>query len=234
MTKGALAIFAKTVDRTPVKTRLAAEIGVEAATQLYRQCVEVLYEIGETVAKHSNGTFTPFWALAEQDGLNDQSWTRTLWQSLWTGGGSLGECMFKIHDELLQTHDYVILIGTDSPQLTPDKILEAADIALENPNGCVLGPANDGGFYLLGSSCAIPKSALVDVVYSQQTSMQSLINNLEAYDINIKQLTTERDIDHVSDFIPVAEAIEALTKPLPSQQELLKWFIEQNYYKGDR
>lgn len=50
---------------------------------------------------------------------------------------------------------HVVLIGTDAPTLNP-RIVRDAFVALESGAGCVLGPAQDGGFYLIGVRAPLP------------------------------------------------------------------------------
>ena len=52
---------------------------------------------------------------------------------------------------------HVVLIGTDSPTLDP-RIVRDAFAALERGADCVLGPSQDGGFYLIGCSAPLPSS----------------------------------------------------------------------------
>ena len=65
--------------------------------------------------------------------------------------GDLGRRMCAAFKHLLQTLDYdaAILVGSDIPLLTADHLDEARD-ALTTTRGVVLGPADDGGYYLVG------------------------------------------------------------------------------------
>ncbi|MEZ5480300.1 MAG: DUF2064 domain-containing protein [Thiolinea sp.] len=67
-----------------------------------------------------------YWAIAEAAGLHDALWQDAQMQRLPTGGGGLGERMHRVYHTLLAQHDAVLLLGMDSPQNTPDHLLQAA------------------------------------------------------------------------------------------------------------
>lgn len=123
---GALAIFAKTPGLSPVKTRLAADIGIENAEQFYRYSVKCLEELAFNVLRETQGTLVPYWAIGEENGLNDPLWENL--DRLWTGDGGLGDRLNHVYAALLKKHDHVILIGTDSPQMSSGRIIGAHEI----------------------------------------------------------------------------------------------------------
>ena len=65
--------------------------------------------------------------------------------------GDFGERLFHGIDALLQTHDGVLLVNSDSPTLPPE-ILRAAVEAVRKGDSVVLSPAEDGGYTLIGLS----------------------------------------------------------------------------------
>jgi uncharacterized protein len=70
-------------------------------------------------------------------------------------GNDLGERMRNAFEEMLRSFDRVVIIGTDSPTF-PASTIENAFEALR-ANDVVLGPAEDGGYYLIGSRFVIPE-----------------------------------------------------------------------------
>jgi rSAM/selenodomain-associated transferase 1 len=68
------------------------------------------------------------------------------------GPGDLGE---RMHRALVRAGGPAILIGSDCPALTPD-YLHAAGTALKGGAEAVLGPAEDGGYVLIGARQSIP------------------------------------------------------------------------------
>jgi rSAM/selenodomain-associated transferase 1 len=77
------------------------------------------------------------------------------------GEGNLGDRMKRAFRHLLESRGYAaaILVGTDAPLLTVEHLAEAAHL-LRTREGTVLGPADDGGYYLIGMTS--PHDALFD------------------------------------------------------------------------
>lgn len=218
---GALAIFAKTPGLSPVKTRLAADVGARLAEKFYRLSLEAAEEIASRVRDLSEGAISPVWALAERDGGAGGSWNS--FPAIWTGDGDLGECLHAVYSSLLKSHDYVMMIGTDSPQLEPSLLLEASRKIFENPGSCVMGPCHDGGFYLFGAKIPIPKSAWTGVAYGTDAAMSELARNLENQNIPVRLLSEQADVDFARDLKTVMNALETSADLLPAQRKLLAW-----------
>ena len=123
----ALALFAKTPGYSPVKTRLAQEIGKTQAEAFYRRCLQAATEMADLVKERSDGAVAPYWAVAEQDALQHELWQH--FPTLWTGPGCLGRRLHTVSRLLLTRHARVVLLGTDSPQLEPALILVSLDQA---------------------------------------------------------------------------------------------------------
>ncbi|MGB4101423.1 MAG: DUF2064 domain-containing protein [Alphaproteobacteria bacterium] len=188
---GALAIFAKTPGLSPVKTRLAADIGVEKAEQFYRYSVKCLEELALTVLRETQGSLVPYWAVGEENGLNHPLWEN--FDRLWTGDGGLGHRLNYVYAELLKKHDHVILIGTDSPQLSSGRIIEAHDILMKKA-GHAIGPAEDGGYYLYGGHVPLPCDLWLSVPYSVPQTCTVFAEKLQLHG-EIHYLTKTFDVD---------------------------------------
>ena len=66
-----------------------------------------------------------------------------------------------VYRAVAKSHDYVLLLGADSPQLSREALLSAIRY-LDGKKGYVVGPARDGGFWLCGGNTEIEK--YVDIV----------------------------------------------------------------------
>jgi len=225
--KTALAIFAKTAELSPVKTRLAADIGKDDAETFYKLSVNSIEIVAKT-ASDLNHNLQPHWCLAEEEGINYPQWQS--FPALWTGEGGLGERLASISETLLETHDAVIFIGTDSPQISPDILAEAVNMLEANPNEHVAGPALDGGFYLFGSSTPVPREIWEAVAYSVETTLADLENRSNEAGMKIHRLEPQQDVDTVSD-LRMLKATLKNKKPelLPAQAELLIWLETGNF-----
>ena len=214
---GALAIFAKTPGLSPVKTRLAAEIGTKKAKEFYMYSVKCAEELALEVAHESSDNLIPYWAIGEQNGVNDPLWANL--NRLWTGTGDLGQRLDHVYSVLLQQHDHVILIGTDSPQLQPSTILDAHKY-LSTKNGSIIGPADDGGYYLFGGHVSLPHELWTSVPYSVSNTCAVFSQRLASHG-GIKMLTPDFDVDDNDDFLRLRTCTTIMTSK--AQQKLLKW-----------
>jgi len=208
----AIAIFVKTPTLSPVKTRLAVTIGKKKAIEFYGLCLNA---VRATVEKSGA---VPFWAVGEENGINS-----LLWQDfgrLYTEDGGLGERQHHIYQTLRTKYDQVLLIGADTPQLSPPLLQEA--IAALEKHDFVIGPARDGGYYLFGGRAPVSKNIWTEVLYSVSTTREKLQSLLPSSPASLPMLT---DVDTESDLESVlSEMPEEMTT---SQQEVVRWINEQ-------
>ena len=196
MSSCAIAIFVKTPGYSPIKTRLARELGEEEALRIYRSLLTIVEEsVGEAV--RACRELNPYWAVAEEDALGD-----ALWQSFPTidqGTGGLGTRLHKVYAELLERFDRVLLIGADCPLLSASVLVSAAERIQAKPQPqFVIGPATDGGFYLFGGAQAIASSVWEGVSYSSSSTASELIDRLAGQGLVVR-LPTLSDVDTVDD-----------------------------------
>ena len=197
----AIAVFVKTPGLSPVKTRLAATIGTAAAEQFYVLCTEAIRETLETASKTLD--IVPFWAVGEEAGLSHPLWQG--FEALYTGEGGLGERQHHIYQTLLAKYQRVILIGADSPQLSSRDLNNAIE-ALQS-NSFSLGPAVDGGYYLLAGRAAIARDIWTNVTYSAADTGEQLLSQLPSKTALLEPIT---DVDTIED-------ISALKHELPAE-----------------
>ena len=152
------------------------------------------------------------------------------WQDfdrIWTGEGDLGMRLHNIYNSLREKHDYVVLIGTDSPQLEPELITSAVKKLHEQPKSCVIGPALDGGFYLFAAKVPITEQIWTKVNYSQRATLEELSSNLAAHGITIQLLPSKGDVDTTGDLKPLLNSLIANNGLLPAQKKLQRWLQSQ-------
>ena len=150
MSVTAIGIMCKAPQPGQAKTRLAKAIGAVAASELsacfLRDVAAAIEAVPETLGRKGYGVYAP--AGTEQA-------LRELFPAtfglLLQPGANLGEALFgATRDLLLVEHDCVLLVNGDSPTL-PSRFLVQAIEALRTPGDrLVLGPASDGGYYLIG------------------------------------------------------------------------------------
>jgi len=218
---GAIAVFVKTPGLSPVKTRLAVELGQENAEAFHLASSRSVSSVVQALSKLDD--VQSYYAVAEEPALNHDYWKGL--PCLWQGEGGLGERMAHIYQTLLLKHDFVILVGADIPQMTARELLKASAWLSHNEQArLAFGPSVDGGFWLFGGNCSIPQTTWTDVTYSAVDTGTQFFNKIKQVG-EIKTLATLRDVDETDDLIPLRDVLQKLTEPLPAQQELVQ-FLE--------
>lgn len=182
-----LMVFAKTPRAGTVKTRLAASIGAKAACDAYLLLVESLLRRIEKLDR-VEVRFTP------DDGASEISpWLRKTWSVRPQGPGDLGERLKRaFQDALAERKLPTVVIGSDCPYVTVEDI-EAAWLALES-NDLVVGPAADGGYWLIGLSAPQP-SLFKEIPWSTDRVFQKTLARAQAAGLRVHILRELTDVD---------------------------------------
>ena len=142
MSKKLLLVFTRNPELGKVKTRLAKKVGAETALKIYTFLLERTRDIAAKVASDKAVYYSV--KIREND-----IWDATIFQKHQQFGEDLGLRMLHAFKNGFKAgYEKVMIIGSDLYELTAETI-ENAFIALEN-NEVVIGPAEDGGYYLLG------------------------------------------------------------------------------------
>lgn len=143
MTGPRLIVFLRAPQLGRVKTRLAAGLGDEAALAAYRHLLNATTEAIRDVDSVEL-RYTPDDAASAVE-----PWRRTGWTLSAQGAGDLGERLIRAFAEGFGGgFDRIAVIGTDCPYVTAGDV-RAAWEALHTGD-VVLGPAADGGYWLIG------------------------------------------------------------------------------------
>lgn len=212
---GAVAIWVKTPGLSPLKTRLAAGIGAPMAEEFYRRSAAAVHAVAQQAAEQSAGGLVPCWAVAEaaSDAWPDLPVVRQ-------GEGGLGERLSRVYDALLERHGFAIFVGADAPQITPARLGAAAAVA--RTGSFVLGPADDGGFYLFAGSHPVPRTVWTAVPYSDAETLRRLAAGLEPIAL-IERIPPMFDVDTADELHRLHGELAVLSEPLPEQRALSKW-----------
>ena len=185
--------FAKAPRPGIVKTRLAVSIGEDAAVELYRT---IGRRIVDQIRPVSNVTvyYDPPDALLEaREWLGDAEFRRQ-------SDGSLGDRLTAaLHEHFADNPTASVLaIGADAPQVDADVVTGAAG-ALDSAD-VVLGPAMDGGYYLIGLKQERP-NLFRAIPWSSSTVFAATKAACDAAQLETTVLPTLRDIDTVEDAV---------------------------------
>lgn len=147
--KTALIVFTRNPKLGQCKTRLANTLGDQSALDIYKY----LLQHTANVSKHVNAARYVFYSVNINQ---DDIWNTTHFIKRLQKGKDLGERMHNAFEELFMSgYKKVIIIGSDLLDLNSE-IIEHAIKTLDN-NDVVLGPAEDGGYYLLGLKRLYPE-----------------------------------------------------------------------------
>ncbi len=139
-------VFAKAPEPGKAKTRLIPELGREGASDLH---AHLLSRQMDWLYQARIAPITCWCAPAVSHPLFERFQLQYRISLAPQHPGDLGERMYRAAELELQLAEFVILIGADCPAMTPHYISSAIECLL---SGCdaVIGPAEDGGYVLLG------------------------------------------------------------------------------------
>ena len=198
MTDATLCIFAKPPVAGAAKTRLAAEIGAQRASALARAflcdtCAAARALTWARPVLATTGELEP--ALRTE--LDLPVWPQ--------GDGDLGARMERVLARALTEAPFAIAVGADSPGLPP-RFLEAARAALATADA-VIGPADDGGFYLLGLR-RCPSGLLADLPWSAPDTCARTVERLRAHGLTVSELAPWFDVDRADDLARLHDLLD--------------------------
>lgn len=187
-------MFLKRPMRGRVKTRLAAGAGDEAAANLYAAFVADLADRFRGTGHRRILGYTP-------DDVESREYANTLAGAeyeVWPQpDAELGQRIRAYFEHVWETGKQpTVLIGSDSPSLPPDCV-EAAFDALRTRD-CVLGPATDGGYYLIGLR-TMPHRLFDGIAWSSPCVVVQTIERIVAAGATLAVLPPWYDVDTVDD-----------------------------------
>ncbi|MGI0492786.1 TIGR04282 family arsenosugar biosynthesis glycosyltransferase [Alkalinema pantanalense CENA528] len=200
--RGRLVVFTKYPTAGAVKTRLIPALGAEGATKLHQRLAEyTIAQAQEFLQARKNIDVDLEIRFAGSDRQEMADWLGTEYRYVPQGAGDLGDRMARsITESFAQGYSFIVLIGTDCPAITPDLLsntfskLSTADV--------VIGPARDGGYYLIGIHQRINDSFSRLFQNIQWSTSKVLLQTLEIasrFLFKTEQLPILSDIDRPED-----------------------------------
>ncbi len=183
-----LLIFTRNPKLGKCKTRLAATIGDQAALDIYMILLRHTAEITKDLNCSKEVHYT------EEPETNDL-WDKLTYTKRLQSGEDLGERMYNAFKSGFQKgYKKIIIIGSDIYDLNSETIEEA--FAELEKSDFVIGPAADGGYYLLGMK-SISKEIFMNKNWGTNSVLKDTLNNLR--DKKVKLLQIKNDIDIYED-----------------------------------
>lgn len=197
--KNSLIIFTRKPEKGQVKTRLADSIGEEKALEIYNH---LLTHSAETTAQVN--ALKQVW-YTNSITKNDL-WDEGVFEKHVQAEGNLGfkmQSAFKYNFN--QGYKKVVIIGTDLLDINAEIIDEAFELLEQNE--VVFGPAEDGGYYLLGMNHFIPQ-LFQDIEWSTENVLKQSLKQIS--DKSLALLDEKNDIDYLEDAIKHPELAEII------------------------
>ena len=220
----ALIVVAKQPAPGKTKTRLSPPLKPEQASKLYEcfladtlDLIRQVKQVQPVIAFLPAGAETYFQQLAPDFGLIQQD------------GPDLGARLDNaISSYLSRGYQRVVIMNSDSPTL-PSVHLSQAFAALESGNDVVLGPCDDGGYYLIGVKQSVPR-LLRDVQMSTPTVAADTIALAVEENLSVHLLPAWYDVDDAGSLIRLSnevknsdQRIAAHTRRFIAQQSTDGW-----------
>jgi rSAM/selenodomain-associated transferase 1 len=175
-----------------VKTRLAKTIGDVPASEIYQNFLATILRRFENVCDLCTLSVSPV-----SDHHHFQHSLIGPWQLIDQGDGDLGQRMSNYFAQAFKAGaDRVLLIGSDSPNLPVSYVTQA--IQQLDHNDVVLGPTEDGGYYLIGMKRLIT-NVFENIAWSTEDVWQQTVDILVRNEVAFGQLSTWYDVDNETD-----------------------------------
>lgn len=190
-----LVMFARAPVAGKVKTRLVPSLGSEGALALHRRLVLRTLRSARAFCEAHDAELEV--RIAEGDGDALKHWLGDDWRFREQKGGDLGERMSAAFDESFhESSTATVLIGSDCPSLTPDVLASAFECL--KTHGAVLGPARDGGYYLIGLTAPMP-GLFRDIAWGTESVLAQSLAVLSRESCQSALLETLDDLDRPED-----------------------------------
>lgn len=187
-----LGVFLKYPVPGQVKTRLAGALGDDAAAAWYREMAALVLE--RTAADEAYRRI--LFVSPEERILDFVRWLPDE-TFLPQRGAELGERMAGAVSQLLGFGGYALLIGTDVPDISKAVIVQAFDLLCLHD--VVIGPAEDGGYYLIGMKQA--HTTLFDgIAWSTPEVLPATLGKIAMLGLSYALLPELADIDTIEDY----------------------------------
>jgi len=186
--KNLLLIFTRNPELGKCKTRLAASVGDETALEIYK----FLLDHTVNITSNLNVAKQVYYSVKIRE--NDL-WDDLVYDKKLQVGNDLGKRMaYAFQEGFASGFEKICIIGSDMYDLS-QKDIELAFSKLES-HDFVIGPALDGGYYLLGMKALHPK-IFKDKDWGKDTVLEDTLTDLENHNVHL--LETRNDVDVYED-----------------------------------
>ncbi|MGI9547941.1 MAG: TIGR04282 family arsenosugar biosynthesis glycosyltransferase [Flavobacteriaceae bacterium] len=183
--KDLLIIFTRNIELGKCKTRLAKTVGSEIALNIYSFLVKHTADISRGLSVHKWVFYSEF--PAKRDFFDDD-----IYQKYKQEGSDLGERMDSAFNFGFEKgFSKIIIIGSDIYDLNKEDLIKAFEVL--DHNDYVIGPAKDGGYYLLGMKAAEPK-LFSGKAWGTNSVFKETLKDLKGKNVELLALRNDVDI----------------------------------------
>ena len=189
-----------------VKTRLAAALGPDGACSAYISLVEtLLHRLRSRTDVELR--FTPDDAAAEV-----RHWAKPGWLLEPQGGGGLGDRLARaVHAAFVDRCSFVVVIGADCPEVSTRDVDKAVDLLREGKADVVIGPANDGGYWLI--AMRRPLAALFEgIPWSTDRVFLETLARADRLGLRVREVRTLSDVDSQREWDAIKGKLTGLSR----------------------
>ncbi len=191
MSKNVILYFVKFPEPGKVKTRLARTIGEEEAACIYRGLAEEIYK---TLRSLKNVYVTVVFDPPDK-ASQIKEWLSAADEYLAQQGADLGERLSNAFKWAFDKgYQHCAAVGSDILELKVP-VIEEAFIALDTTD-VVIGPAEDGGYYLIGSSSFQPE-LFKEISWSTDIVLQQTYSRISKLGLSYQTLVPLEDLDEM-------------------------------------
>jgi rSAM/selenodomain-associated transferase 2/rSAM/selenodomain-associated transferase 1 len=205
-----LIVFTRYPEPGKAKTRLIRSLGTHGAAELHRRMAEHTLARARELQEYRQVPIE-----VRYEGGNKhlmEQWLGPDISYLPQGSGNLGKRMARCFREALQAGmSRVVLVGTDVPDISPRLLLEAFEALVHSD--LVLGPARDGGYYLIGLRKVYPQ-LFVDMPWGTEKVLQRTMRIADELRLSVVFLETLDDVDRPEDL----HLWKRVSQPHPSRR----------------
>ncbi|NMM49512.1 TIGR04282 family arsenosugar biosynthesis glycosyltransferase [Marinigracilibium pacificum] len=191
MSNTKLIVFVKRPEKGKVKTRLAKDLGDDKALEIY---TKLLLHTASLIEEIEWPTFVYYKDEIVRNDLFSLPWVIKKVQSNGDLGAKMKNAFVEVKEET--EAEKIIIIGSDCYDLATDHLIMASEKL--NNHDVVIGPSNDGGYYLLGLK-SIQSNLFNNIEWSTETVLAETIKKCKESGLSIHLIEELVDIDTIED-----------------------------------
>lgn len=221
-----LILFAKPPIAGRVKTRLAASLGIEGAARLYSCFLRDAAETARALMEARPGVgLVCEWALEQGESPDEfplTDWLPGAFLHRAQTGADIGARMAAALGRCLAFGRRAVLIGTDFPDLPHEVLIDAFEkLDCGDEPTVALGPAADGGYYLIGMNRFVPE-IFTGIPWSTGEVLSRTMEKARALGVGIALLPEWRDVDDADDLEALKRRLSEDSSRARHTQEYLR------------